>query len=255
MLKSETFNMDCLEYLRSCKDKQFSCAIADPPYSSACLGVEGNAWKGKYSRFGGLFTKYHDDLSVKHNVNHASGGTLFGKYSGDSDAKNWDSEPPAEEFWNELFRVCDWLFIWGGNYFNLPPSRNWIVWEKTIPENFSMAMVELCWTSVPGNAKIIKCRPQDKFRFHPTQKHRVLYDKILEWYGEKYCKPKGILDPFLGSGSSRIAAWDAGIDFVGIELNKVYFQKQEIRFSEHITKGNLYDSDTAQIAESAEGLF
>lgn len=254
MAKSETFNMDCVEFLKSCKDKQFSCAIADPPYSSACLGVEGNSWKGKYGRFGGLFEKYHDDLSVSHNVNHASGGKLFGKYDGESDAKNWDSEPPSEEFWNELFRVCDWLFIWGGNYFALPPSRNWIVWEKPIPENFSMAMFELCWTSVVGNGKIIKCSSQDKFRFHPTQKPRFLYDKIFEWYGDKYCKPKGVIDPFLGSGSSRIAAWDAGIDFTGIELNKVYFEKQEKRFNEHVAEGNLW-GDEINVKESDGGLF
>jgi len=254
MLKSETFNMDCLEYLKNCKDKQFSCGILDPPYSSACLGIEGNSWKGKHGRFGGLFTKYHDALSITKNVNHASGGNLFGKYSGELDAKNWDSEPPSEEFWDEIDRVCDWLFVFGGNYFPLPPSRNWIIWEKTIPENFSMAMLEMCWTSVPGNAKIIKCGAQDKFRFHPTQKPRLLYDKILEWYGDKFCKEKGIIDTFLGSGSSRLAAWDAGIDFVGIELNEVYFKKQEERFAEHIARGSLH-IDEVKVAECEEGLF
>lgn len=254
MAKSETYNMDCVEFLKSCKDNQFSAAIADPPYASACLGIEGNAWKGKNGRFGGLFEKYHEGLSVKNNMNHASGGKLFGKYNGEGDAKCWDAEPPSEEFWNEIFRTCDYLFIWGGNYFPLPPSRNFIVWEKTIPENFSMAMCELCWTSVPGNAKIIKCGAADKFRFHPTQKPRFLYDKIFQWYGEKYCKPKGVIDPFLGSGSSRLAAYDAGIDFVGLELNKLYFEKEEARFKEHIAGGNLWE-DVPSVAESGEALF
>jgi site-specific DNA-methyltransferase (adenine-specific) len=255
MPKSETYNMDCLEYLRNCRDKQFSCAILDPPYSGACLGVAGNSWKGKYGRFGGLFTKYHEGIDIKNNVNHASGGNLFGKYDGDSDAKNWDSKPPSDEFWDEIVRVCDHLVCWGGNYFPLPPSRNWIVWEKTIPEDFSMAMVELCWLSIPGNAKLIKARaPHDKFRFHPTAKPRILYDKIFKWYGDKYCKEKGVIDTFLGSGPSRIAAWDAGIDFVGVELNKIYFDKQEFFFKEHVAKGNLYGNDV-RVTESEEGLF
>ena len=254
MPKSETYNMDCMDYLRTCEDKQFSCAILDPPYSSACLGIEGNTWSGKYGRFGGLFTKYHDSLSVKNNVNHASGGKAFKNYSEELSAKNWDSEPPSEEFWTEVSRVCDWLFVFGGNYFPLPPSRNWIIWEKTVPENFSMAMLEMCWTSVPGNAKIIKCcTPHDKFRYHPTAKPRLLYDKIFEWYGDKFCRKKGILDAFLGSGSSRIAAWDAGIDFVGIELNQIYFQKQEKNFADHIAKGNLYE-DNMKVVER-EDLF
>jgi len=95
----------------------------------------------------------------------------------------------------------------------------------------------------------------NKYRTHPTEKPIFLYRKILEWYGEKYCKPKGIIDPFLGSGSSRLAAWDAGIDFVGIELNKVYFDKQEERFAEHVAKGSLYDREEINVAESTEVLF
>jgi len=245
--------MDCLEYLKACKDGQFSCAICDPPYGSAI-----NAdWDGKRTgRFGGLFKKYHADLSVEKNSNHAAGGKLFKKYG--DEAAHWDIAPPPE-FWDEIFRVCDNLVVWGGNYFPLPPSRNWIIWEKSIPENFSMAMLEMCWCSFPGNAKIIKCgAPRDKFRFHPTAKSRLLYDKIFSWYGDKYCREKGVIDPFLGSGSSRIAAWDAGIDFVGIELNRVYFEKQEARFAEHIAKGSLYEEgevQTAETVECTEGLF
>jgi site-specific DNA-methyltransferase (adenine-specific) len=253
MPKSETFNMDCIEYLKQCKDEQFSLALIDPPYSGQCLGIEGNTWKGKYGRFGGLFTKYHEDLSVKNNINHASGGKLFSKYDGESDAKNWDSEPPSEEFWEQIFRVCKYHVVWGGNYFPLPPSRNFIIWKKHIPENFSMAMVEYAWTDIPGNAKIVTYSPQDKFRFHPTQKPVALYSKIYEWYGE-YCKG-GVLDTFLGSGSNRIAAYDAGFDFVGVELNKVYFEKEKARFSAHVAEGDMFASAGVSISESEEGLF
>ena len=147
MPKSETFNMDCLEYMKICKDKQFSMIYTDPPYSDAGAGN----FNSKHGRFGGLFTKYHGGLVTqlpekqvveKSNakVNHASGGNLFGRY-GDG-AKHWDANPPPDEFWNHAFRIADHLIIWGGNYFSLPPSRNFIIWEKGIPETFSMAICE-----------------------------------------------------------------------------------------------------------------
>jgi site-specific DNA-methyltransferase (adenine-specific) len=58
----------------------------------------------------------------------------------------------------------------------------------------------------------------------------------------------------MGSGTSRIAAWDMGINYVGIELNEVYFNKQEARFLEHVAKGDLYGGET-KVIESEEGLF
>jgi site-specific DNA-methyltransferase (adenine-specific) len=254
MSKSETFNMDCMEYLQSCEDNRFSIAIIDPPFGNDVINAPD--WDRKITgRFGANFKKYWKDLSVANNsvkVNHASGGKLFGKYDGDSDAAHWDVAPP-DEFWKEIFRVCKWHIVWGGNYFWLPPSRNFIIWKKHIPENFSMAMIEYAWTDIPGNAKIVTYSPQDKFRFHPTQKPVALYAKLYEWYGD-YCKG-GVLDTFLGSGSNRIAAYDAGYDFVGIELNKVYFEKEKTRFSEHIARGDMFVSAGLEIVESSEGLF
>jgi site-specific DNA-methyltransferase (adenine-specific) len=254
MPKSEVFNMDCLDYLRQCKDKQFSLALIDPPYGSDVINAPG--WMKKATgRFGGLFEKYHDDLSKNKNVgriNHASGGNAFGKYKDGLESTHWDEAPPVE-FWDQIFRVCEYHIIWGGNYFWLPPARNFIIWKKHIPENFSMAMVEYAWTDIPGNAKLFSYSSQDKFRFHPTQKPVALYAKLYEWYGD-YCKG-GVLDTFLGSGSNRIAAYDAGYDFVGIELNKAYFEREEIRFAEHIAKGDMFNPTTIVVEEAPEGLF
>ena len=74
-------------------------------------------------------------------------------------------------------------------------------------------------------------------RFHPTQKPVALY----EWIYSRYAKPGDkILDTHLGSGSSRIAAWDAGLDFVGCEIDKYYFDAQEKRFQEHTAQENLF---------------
>ena len=91
-----------------------------------------------------------------------TGGTWASKYG--ADINEWDIAPPSEYF-NELQRVSKRRIIWGGNYFDLPPSRNFIVWRKlTISENFSMAMVEFAWTDIPGNAKVFDFAPQDKSR-------------------------------------------------------------------------------------------
>jgi site-specific DNA-methyltransferase (adenine-specific) len=161
MPKSETFNMDCLEYMKKCKDQQFSLLFTDPPYGDSGTGEYTNRDTG---RFGPMFEKYHTDLKPKSRVNHASGGNTFGKYG--NECQHWDFAP-SEEWWNEAWRIADHLFIWGGNYFDLPPSRNFIIWLKPVAEDFSLAQMEYCWVSIPGNSRIIRARSQDKFRFHP----------------------------------------------------------------------------------------
>lgn len=92
-----------------------------------------------------------------------------------------------------------------------------------------MAMAEYAWCSFNDNAKVIELTSAGiKDRFHPTQKPVALY----AWIFQHYAKPGDkILDTHLGSGSSRIAAYDAGLDFVGFEIDKEYFGKQEERFT------------------------
>ena len=129
----------------------------------------------------------------------------------------------------------------GGNYFELPPTRCFLIWRKlSITENFSMAMAEYAWTSFNGNAKVFDCAPQGKKndpRFHPTQKPVALY----EWIYRLYAKPGDkILDTHLGSGSSRIAAWRAGLDFVGYEIDETYFALEEKRFAEQTVQMNIF---------------
>ena len=145
----------------------------------------------------------------------------------------WDVAP-GEDYFQELFRVSRNQIIWGGNYFALPPTRCFLIWRKlTISENFTMAMAEYAWTSFNENAKVFECAPQGRpgdDRFHPTQKPVALY----KWILSRYAKPGDkILDTHLGSGSSRIAAWDLGFDFVGCEIDDVYFGLQEKRFEEY----------------------
>lgn len=228
---SEAFNIDCMEFLKKCKDKEFDLAIVDPPYGSA---ETSQFTKGQ--RFGGLFDKYKEI--------ERTGGTWAVKYN--KKIIRWDVAPPKEYF-IELFRVSKNQIIFGGNYFELPPTRCFIIWEKlTISEKFTMAMCEYVWTSFFDNSKIFKCKPQDKFRFHPTQKPVELYKWILKNYAKKGDK---ILDTHLGSGSSRIAAYDMGFDFVGMEIDKEYFDKQEKRFKEYCTQGSLFEFSGGEIKE------
>lgn len=228
------YNRDCLEAMRKYPDNAFDLAVVDPPYGGGAKEDVSEVFNGAISgRFGGRFEKY-----IKA---ERTGGTWASKYKTDTTSiKNWDIAPPLEYF-DELFRISKNQIIWGGNYFQLPPTRCFLIWRKlTISESFTMAMAEYAWTSFNSNAKVFEYAPQDSTRFHPTQKPVALYAWIYKLYAEKGMK---ILDTHLGSGSSRIAAYDAGLDFVGYEIDKTYFDKQEERFEKHASQQNLFLMD------------
>lgn len=155
---------------------------------------------------------------------------------------------PGKEYFKQLFRVSRQQIIWGGNYFELPATRCFLVWDKCQSENFSMAMAEYAWCSFNDNAKIFRKPPMGKpgERFHPTQKPVELY----AWIFARYAKPgMRILDTHLGSGSSRIAAYDAGLDYEGYEIDKIYFDKQEERFKKHTQQINMFVDCGVQFEE------
>lgn len=228
MTTNIAYNMDCLAAMREMPDKAFDLAVVDPPYGGGSDADAEKTFNGAIvGRFGGHFDKY-----IKA---ERTGGTWAGKYG--KNIKHWDVAP-SKEYFDELFRVSKNQIIWGGNYFSLPPTRCFLIWKKlTISENFTMAMAEYAWTNFNDNAKIFECAPQDPTRFHPTQKPVALY----AWIFKRYAKPGDkILDTHLGSGSSRIAAYDAGLDFVGYEIDKEYFEKQEERFAAHTAQMSLF---------------
>ena len=158
-------------------------------------------------------------------------GGSFGLYEGGAGVKciSWDVAP-EQDFFDELLRVGETVIIWGGNYFKLPISRCFLIWDKQQPEDFSMAMCEFAWTNMNGNAKMFRMQPQGKKsdpRFHPTQKPVELYAWILKMFAKSGDK---VFDPMMGSQSSRIAAYKLGYDFCGCELDKEYFDKGNERF-------------------------
>ena len=152
--------------------------------------------------------------------------------------KNWDKLPPRKEYFNEMFRVSKSQIVWGGNYFDMPPTRHPIIWDKCQPEDFSFGMFDFAWTSFEMPAKIFRYRVQaEKNKIHPTQKPIALY----KWLLQNYAKPGDkILDTHLGSGSSRIAAYDMGFDFYGWELDSDYFSAMQKRFDAHASRPALF---------------
>lgn len=153
----------------------------------------------------------------------------------------WDVAP-EKEYFKELFRISRNQIIWGGNYFELPPTRCFLVWRKlTISESFSMAMAEYAWTSFNENAKVFEYAPQGKAndpRFHPTQKPVELY----EWILNRYAKPGDtILDTHVGSGSSLIACRNTNHKYVGFEIDPDYYQKAKKRIEQLEAQFNIWD--------------
>lgn len=220
---SVVYLMDCMEGMKQYPDNYFDLAVVDPPYGSG----NNEAWDNKErGRFGGLFTKYKIERT---------GGTWADKY--DKKIKTWDLAPD-QDYFTELFRVSKQQIIWGGNYFNLPPTRCFLIWRKlTISESFSMAMCEYAWASFDKNSKSIDIAPQNSERFHPTQKPVKLYEWIFRLFSEPGQK---ILDTHLGSGSSRIAANKAKLDFTGFEIDEDYFNDSEKRFKNFVAQTRLF---------------
>jgi site-specific DNA-methyltransferase (adenine-specific) len=230
--KSEVFNMDCIEGMKQYPDNYFELAIVDPPYGIGAgkQNVSSSKMKGR-----------KNSIIIR----------------SDLKSKEWDNEIPNKEYFDELFRVSKEQIIWGGNYFPLPLINSWIVWNKLqVLETRSDG--ELAWTSFKKPLKIVPLL-QDGFKrgqnvgynqpviynvpfsgkqtIHPTQKPIVLYKWLLNNYAKEGDK---ILDTHLGSGSSRIAAYDLGFEFTGFELDEDYFKASEKRFKQHTDQLTIF---------------
>ena len=109
--------------------------------------------------------------------------------------------------------------VWGGNYYPLPPSRCWLAWVKTdsVP---SVASMELAWTNFDQNAKhYLRHRNPPPDKQHPTQKPVDL----MRWCIGQARNPSTVLDPFMGSGTTGVACANLGRKFIGIEIERKYF--------------------------------
>jgi site-specific DNA-methyltransferase (adenine-specific) len=204
----EILNIDCMEYMATLADKAFELAIVDPPY-----GI---------------------------NVNHSM-GRRKGKKASVHKRVEWDYAPPLKEYFDELQRVSENYIIWGANHFmDLISLRSscWIVWDKMFSEDVSFASCELAFTSFESVTKRFTQSSARKNGIHPTQKPVKLYEWLLKNYAKSGDR---ILDTHLGSGSSAIAAYNMGFDFVGCELDKDYFEAAKNRIDKHMSQGRLFE--------------
>jgi len=205
--------MDCIEGMKQYPDNHFDLAVVDPPY--------------------GINVATEIDRS---GFREGSSKNSLSKYESSMKDKKWDNLPPNKKYFNELFRISKNQIIWGGNYFDLKPTRCFIVWDKMtyIP---TMSQIELAWTSIKKHSQLVKINSNQLDRFHPTQKPVALYDWIFHNYANE---GDLILDTHLGSGSSRISAHKAGLDFVGFEIDKEYFDAAEKRYQQFIAQLTLF---------------
>lgn len=216
---STVYLMDCIALMKEYPDKWFDLAVVDPPY--------------------GINADIKNSTNKKQSKKSASNSKNYGD-------QKWDADVPTKEYFIELFRVSKEQIIWGVNYYPfdfLAGGR--IYWDKcvTMP---TYSDGELAYCSLLNSIKSVKIAwhgmiQQDmknkEKRIHPTQKPVKLYDWIFSNFAKEGDK---ILDTHLGSGSSRISAHKAKLDFTASELDPTYFENQEKRFNDYKSQLTLW---------------
>ena len=206
---------DCIEILPALP--KVDACITDPPYG---IGADSHAGKAK------------------------NGWTQWG-------AGGWDSERPSAEVIHAVRQAGKVAIVWGGNYFTdfLPPSMQWLVWDKG-QRNFSLADCEVAWSSQNKAARVFtysRVAALQDGKQHPTQKPVAL----MKWCIEQAGNPQTILDPFMGSGTTGVAAIQLGRSFIGIEREERYFQIACERISNAVAQGQLFPTEPPKQIQEA----
>jgi DNA modification methylase len=179
---------DCLEVLPTLG--KVDAVVTDPPYG--ILDITGDAVKGRAKPKWGMW----------------GAGREW-------DATISDALPLA-------LQMAEHSIVWGGNYYNLPPRRGWLIWDKIV-RNFSSGHVEMAWTTIGQPTRAFNYSHGElatEGKFHPTQKPLPL----MRWCLGFVPDAKTILDPFMGSGTTGVAAVKEGRSFIGIEIDPGYFE-------------------------------
>ena len=197
---NKVFNEDCLETMKRIPDKSIDLVLTDPPYG---IGISSNPVRQKHIK------------------------------------KEWDNNAPMDSIFNEIFRISKNQIIWGANYFNLPPSKGFLIWDKKQPYDFSLAMCEYAYSSFDFPAKMYSYSNRgDEVKLHPTQKPLDLMTFCLNFALQRDNTIKTIYDPFSGSGTTLVSAKSKGLDYIGSELDKDYFEIIQKRLS--AVQGSLF---------------
>jgi len=181
---------DCLEILPTLPDNSVDAVITDPPYG---INIANNPFRGKFEKM------------------------------------TWDNETIANSDIEQIRNFGKVQIIWGGNYYDLPPTKCFLIWDKVQPFNFSSAMCEFAWTNMNKPAKLFRKSVVSYEKYHPTTKPVDL----MKWCIELATNPGDtILDPFMGSGTTGVACVQTGRNFIGIELEPKYFEIAQKRIAE-----------------------
>lgn len=211
-------------YLGCCMDVlptlgKVDAVITDPPY-----GIGASAGTGKYGK---LKTT---DLE-------------------------WDNSAPSVDVIDAMLSIADYAVIFGGNYMQLPPSRNFLVWDKGAGfKARDFAECEFAWCSWDANARLLTRDPlaagDYRTKEHPTQKPVP----VMAWAIRHVPKAKTILDPFMGSGTTGVAAIQLGRKFIGIEREPKYFDIACKRIEQAVAQGQLFEPEKPRQQEQ-EAFF
>jgi len=195
---------DCMNWMKATADKVYDLAIVDPPY-----GLSKSSTHGR--------------------------GKLKNRIINEDCIHSWDYSPDKKYF-IELRRISENQIIWGGNYFDLSPTRGIICWDKVQPwENFSQ--IEYAWTSFNCTARLFRFDNRISGKIHPTQKPVALY----RWLLKNYAKPdQRIFDSHGGSFSSAIACYIEGFNLDICEIDEEYFEAAIKRFKQETKQIKLF---------------
>ena len=152
----------------------------------------------------------------------------------------WDAQRPDKTIFDAMLSASKDQIIWGGNYFTdiLPPTMQWLVWDKG-QRDFSLADCEFAWSSQQKAARIFnfaRGKANLDGKKHPTQKPI----QLMKWCLAFVPKAKTILDPFMGSGTTGVAAVQMGRQFIGIEREPKYFDIACKRIEDAQRQGDFF---------------
>ena len=212
---------DCQLYLGDCRDilptlPKVDCVLTDPPYG---IGAASSKFYGT--------TKRKNSFAAPIDYGHSE----------------WDSVSINADEVSALVGAGDTVIMWGGNYFDLPPSSCWFVWDK-VNDGTAFADCELAWSNMPKAVRIfrhqwagmMRASERGSQRTHPTQKPIAL----MRWCIEQAGNPQTILDPFMGSGTTGVAAVQMGRSFIGIERESKYFDIACKRIEQAYAQGDFF---------------
>jgi len=165
---------------------------------------------------------------------------------------DWDKAPPPDALIELIRTKGQYQAFFGGNYFQLPPTSCWLVWDKLNGDN-DFADCELCWTNWPKAVRRLQwrwngmIRQGNEERYHPTQKPL----EVMKWVIELCPKAETILDPFMGSGTTGVAAIQLGRKFIGIEREPKYFDIACQRIEQAVAQGQLFAPEPMKQVQEA----